>query len=141
MTNTYTLTQVAGGDPAYFIIIEGTRVAMVPIKTASEVVTFKVNEVPCHSSCGGCDLDATAKGCTSCMAGRVLVNGVCECPKGQFFDVNGDCADCLSRCSRCSTAADNCEECNEGFEIVPGTSQCLEEEKILKLKETTFHKN
>ena len=142
VTNKYTMTQTVGGDPSYFTILEGTRVALIPVKTVSQVMSIKVDEVPCHPTCGGCNLDASAKGCTSCLGEKVLINGVCDCPKGKFFDENGGCSICQAKCSDCSVASDVCVECAQGYEKITGaSSDCLKEDEILKLKNTNFFKN
>lgn len=108
---------------------------------------------PCDSNCdGGCQ-DATGH-CNRCKDGRVLKNGVCECPASFVKTVDGQCVcpeglkvnatgecvivcqtgqflwqaecfDCYEGCEQCEDDSGKCNTCKAGFDIDTfGNCQC-----------------
>ena len=71
-------------------------------------------ETPCHSTCGTCDFDTSATGCTSCPAGKVQrSDGSC----GDACLTTREYVDGASKCQACDPS---CLTCSAG-----GTNGCL----------------
>ena len=52
-----------------------------------------------NSLCSGCDYYST---CTTCVVGSELVNGICQCSAGYYFDPTAQtCSACYQSCSVC----------------------------------------
>ena len=94
----------------YAFSLRDRRITLVYGSTAAGETKMTLWDVraerPCHSSCGGCDYDATATGCTSCPTGKVLrLDGSCAdtCgPTDEYVDESGKCQKCHSTCLTCS---------------------------------------
>lgn len=60
---------------------------------------------PCPEDCAGCENHL----CTSCLNGKILIQGVCQnsCPEGQWFNEGIGCEACTIGCTACD-GSDNC---------------------------------
>ena len=124
--NKYTLTNTPGFYPSYFTQIEGTRATIMPIKGSGEIATIKIDEIPCHSSCLTCGIDASKNGCTACSPPLVVkADGTCDCPDGSFYNV-ALCSICNSNCLTCRDSSSNCTGCfGDSVVDAGGSGKCL----------------
>ena len=87
------------------------------------------DEMPCHSSCGGCEYDASSKGCTSCSVREVLrQDGSCStsCLSDEYVDANRKCQNCDPSCLTCSgPLTSQCSSCDQStYKILNRRSSC-----------------
>ena len=93
----------------------------------------------CHTNCSTCSggYDSDNMNCTSCKNGLKFIDGTKNCTddsikeKGYYED--GDkYYQCGSNCSTCSgratTSNQNCLTCKEGYYLIKGTTNCVNEE-------------